>query len=96
MCHQHSKDVTNTEILSPTVPINYIYYTCSLKSLIYRLKSLVGFRNWPKLRSTNETVPNESNSWSESSYRSKIEDPESESDLGEFGAAYFGLLAETF
>ena len=42
-----------------------------------------------------ETVPNESNSWSESSYRSKIEDP-SESDLGEFGAAYFGLLAETF
>ena len=47
------------------------------------------------VRFRNETVPNESNSWSESSYRSKIEDP-SESDLGEFGAAYFGLLAETF
>ena len=43
----------------------------------------------------DETIPNESNSWSESSYRSKIEDP-SESDLGEFGAAYLGLLAETF
>ena len=52
-----------------------------------KLTNSVGFRN--------ETVPNESNSWSESSYRSKIEDP-SESDLGEFGAAYFGLLAETF
>ena len=55
--------------------------------------------SFPKLTKTvgftNETVPNESNSWSESSYRSKIEDP-SESDLGEFGAAYFGLLAETF
>lgn len=55
--------------------------------------------SFPKLTKTvwskNEAVPNESNSWSESSYRSKIEDP-SESDLGEFGAAYLGLLAETF